>query len=890
MNEIPPPRETVGHLAPPSDPSPPLRPRINDDLLANLTPRTVVDAFRTPTGSLKACIERASPAEQAFALRVAIASSNIAQWLEELSSWPWPSSGGSAGFEVPAAKRRKLSPSGTGTSDAEEYTGSLPTVDIAKYEKRIDEISQALDEIDMEEIKRQVLNNHIMPLSRPGTPNLGAARTQMSSLSAIARMDDLTAVITATTVQALPNLYKLTRLMECWSLRLMVLRRVPIFLDSLADAETALQSAWHAVERAGARHLPDGSSSPLTRAEYDVMKGVLERKVAKAGRDLDAMLDMLEGQPDTLPEDWIDRMDNLEREYGTWTVACEKKLKELELAALKVVERKSVENSGSDAPSESPKKNTDNHPVIIKIHPTEEGKGLDGSQDALDSDSIPDTDCELSDAEGRSSRSRARPSADSRRSSGMTESTVIHDPQTDMDSFSSEEPEAEYPEPACPPCELSSSFPPPPARSGRRSMSVSFNDKPTVTEFDSFPSPPGTPAKSDDNMSDDDMATEPNTPTECILPPADEKLQKKISEILQSVPAKIRLTQAPPNINLNPPDFKMPTARKSSKPDPMSRSHSNMSLRSAYSSRSATPSFTLAPAFTSRPSRSRNRNYNPEIKLYHLSRSNGEAPIKLFIRCVGEHGERVMVRVGGGWADLGEYLKEYAAHHLRRSGAASEPSKIEVKDVPKNGPVNASNSRRASTSSRPGPDSTPPSRPSSSLGTSPTSPLRLRKTRQRTDESACRPKTPVAGVDAAITTPPPSDTCSVSQSFSSSCSSAPRGPRSRPGSRAGARAVSAGNATMRMPWLSDDLAEEGEPVPLGMAGPKAKQLDMLSEEGRAWVETVKEKVRVASSGGLPSAADKKQQPLGGEGGLMEGFTLREMGKVGGTKRLFKKQG
>ena len=94
---------------------------------------------------------------------------------------------------------------------------------------------------------------------------------------------------------------------------------------------------------------------------------------------------------------------------------------------------------------------------------------------------------------------------------------------------------------------------------------------------------------------------------------------------------------------------------------------------------------------------------------------------------------------------------------------------------------------------------------------------------------------------------------------------------------------------MRMPWLSDDLTEEGEPVPLGMAGPKAKQLDMLSEEGRAWVETVKEKVRVASSGGVPSAADKKQQPLGGEGGLMEGFSLRDMGKVGGTKRLFRKQ-
>lgn len=71
---------------------------------------------------------------------------------------------------------------------------------------------------------------------------------------------------------------------------------------------------------------------------------------------------------------------------------------------------------------------------------------------------------------------------------------------------------------------------------------------------------------------------------------------------------------------------------------------------------------------------------NRDIKVYHLSRANGEAPIKLFIRCVGEHGERVMVRVGGGWADLGEYLKEYAIHHGRRSNHGGE-SRLEVRDA-----------------------------------------------------------------------------------------------------------------------------------------------------------------------------------------------------------------
>ena len=31
--------------------------------------------------------------------------------------------------------------------------------------------------------------------------------------------------------------------------------------------------------------------------------------------------------------------------------------------------------------------------------------------------------------------------------------------------------------------------------------------------------------------------------------------------------------------------------------------------------------------------------------------------------CLGKNGERAMVRVGGGWEDLGEYLKMYVAYH-----------------------------------------------------------------------------------------------------------------------------------------------------------------------------------------------------------------------------------
>jgi hypothetical protein len=234
-----------------------------------------------------------------------------------------------------------------------------------------------------------------------------------------------------------------------------------------------------------------------------------------------------------------------------------------------------------------------------------------------------------------------------------------------------------------------------------------------------------------------------------------------------------------------------------------------------------------------------------------------------------------MVRVGGGWADLGEYLKEYASHHLRRSAGAGTDGKIEVKDIPRTGAV------------RPV-DSTPPSRPSSAMDShSPISPLKLRKTRRLSSvpyngngtgndqtppplPAALRPKTPLSSrLDAT----PPSDASSA---------------RSR--------------SSSRISWDEED----GSAAPLGMAGPRAKQIEM-SEESRAWVESVKEKVRIASgerkgppvlapalgtAGGVGAAAgvvgggglEASLMDRGGDGKGMFG----EMGKVGGTKRLFRR--
>jgi hypothetical protein len=999
--------------------SSPAHQRNTDDLLSNLTPRTIVDAFQNPSGSLKACIDAATPAEQAFALRVAIASNTIYEWLEELSAWPWPTQGGSVGFEAPAQKRRGFSRSSDGFSEKEPleeeefYMGSLLARDVARYDRRIDEITQRLEDLDIEEIKTQVLHNHIMPLSRPGTPILSSSCSTVSSMSAMARMDDLTALITAATVQALPNLSKLTRLMSCWSFRLLVLRRIPVFLASIADAEAALQSGQTAIEL-GVRASPEpnnqnGShsvaSQTLSRADFEVMKSILERKVAKAGRDLDAMLDMLEGQPDTLPEEWIDRMDALEQAYGEWSVVCERKIRETDWArttreaAIQADTTQAAINKtgsttnavnglahsglpafdggetrpGSSPPDGSASQNrdavTELSKPIIKLHlPAEAGNhanqgtvvdltspigqsqarqragdiprsseyelpsvAVDGPHheqavplkrhavavhDNQDSGLVAtplcpsDPESDLSDAsDGYAYQPESPCLSRARRGSNVSESsTIIHEAQVSFtDSFSSDQFDQGTPERprrgemdvgASVKDELIIADSPTPFRSSTRSMSVSFNDKPTITELPSFDSAPSTPTKSPRLLEDDGPEEDQSSFFQMSALDTDDQLQQQISEILESVPAKIRLTSEPPAINLNPPDFKMPTAHKvprSSDGNVVRRSQSNISMRSS-NSRSCTPSFTLAPAYA-RSSRPRHHRGNQDIKLYHLSRSNGEAPIKLFIRCVGGHGERVMVRVGGGWADLGEYLKEYAAHHGRRSAVGGDGGKVEVKDVPRTGMGVGLG--------------TPPSRPTSVMDSnSPdggsgdsVSPLRMRKVRRpmpppcpsvEDDSGAAgtsmRPKTPLSSAATA----------NISQNNAI-----------RPGRDSNTKTTttpspSNGSSSVRSRSSSRISWEEEDSYELGMAGPRAKHIEM-SEESRAWVESVKEKVRLASgehnkdSSTRPwprphsafagaSAGAVPQRAISQEELTLDGARFGEIGRVGATKRVFRRGG
>lgn len=320
----------------------PTRQRLVDDILSDLTPATTLEAFKSPSGRLKASIELATPSERAFGLRAALASKNIQEWVDELSNWSWPAEGGSLGFEVPPAKRRKLSSptsdgetkhyeqNGTREASEPEYNGSLLAQEVLRYEVRLDEITADMEELNVEEIKRQVLDTHFSSISRPSSSASNAPMP--SSLSSYTKMDDFTAIVTATVLQALPNLSRLMRLMDVWSIRVSVLRKVPPLLVAMEDAEIALKSGWKVINTPG--QTSNGGDVALSRETFEVMRDVLQDKVTTLGQDLDYMLDILEGREDTLPESWLDRMESIEQDYGEWVVSGDRKVREGEWAKM----------------------------------------------------------------------------------------------------------------------------------------------------------------------------------------------------------------------------------------------------------------------------------------------------------------------------------------------------------------------------------------------------------------------------------------------------------------------------------------------------------------------------------------------------------------------------
>ncbi|CAG7978516.1 unnamed protein product [Penicillium nalgiovense] len=309
-----------------------------------------------------------------------------------------------------------------------------------------------------------------------------------------------------------------------------------------------------------------------------------------------------------------------------------------------------------------------------------------------------------------------------------------------------------------------------------------------------------------------------------------DQLDEKVNSILNSLPGHIHMVDS---------NHEADTSSSSSSLDRRMRYRSESPTGPA---RSNTPahSLTLMPAARRRHSHA----YKTEdscVKLYHLHHGGQSAPTKLFVRTVGEEGQRVMVRVGGGWADLGEYLREYVIHHGRRK--VSETPRVEVQGIKtRSSPSYASPGTMLS-------PATPylasgratPSRPPSVLSARPPSSLNVHKKRRgSTASDAMGTRAVTTGHISSFTSPPPT--------------AAPL-PSSAGRRLSVSSGYSVGDAHSPGNTATAPIANDSRSTPLGLAGPKPRaRYESMSPEGEAWVADVLQKTRRSSSLNPPQFA------------------------------------
>jgi hypothetical protein len=336
----------------------------------------------------------------------------------------------------------------------------------------------------------------------------------------------------------------------------------------------------------------------------------------------------------------------------------------------------------------------------------------------------------------------------------------------------------------------------------------------------------------------DDTSSAPWPPSRFSekTPSSVDDLERKISDILNTIPGHIRLRSGP---GPDAPEVKSVRGLRAKS----SRGY----LRPARSASGLkSPELTLSPAKSEFESNniaigrsSRAARGDNDIKLYHLTQPGKEQPIKLFIRRVGENGERLMVRVGGGWSDLGEFLRQYAEHHGRRTASEGkfEILGMEVKnnDASPQRPDTAMSNKRHSLGH--------------TLASPVTTPSKLSGLGISKDEA-----------------PPPM----------------PNFASTTPGIVE--EAANPSSASSRTSWTGNEV---------GLAGPKAKKLD-LSGEKLEWIEGMMKQARTVSGNfitphPLPSERGESRSESR-PGSVARQSDFGDLGKVGNTKRVFMKGG
>ncbi|KAJ4994382.1 gas2 domain protein [Stagonosporopsis vannaccii] len=356
------------------------------------------------------------------------------------------------------------------------------------------------------------------------------------------------------------------------------------------------------------------------------------------------------------------------------------------------------------------------------------------------------------------------------------------------------------------------------------------------------------PAK-DVALSDVDSAPWPPTQFSHKRPTTVDDLERKISDILTTIPAHIRLTSGP---GADAHEIKPSRG--------IGHKGSRGYLRAARSASGLrTPQLTLSPVKNEFESanpgagrKSANARIDNDIKLYHLTQPGKEQPIKLFIRRVGENGERVMVRVGGGWSDLGEYLRQYAEHHGRRT--ASE-GKFEVLGLEVQNPDNAT------------------ARPGSAMSTT-------RRFSGGRKTPSMTPDGKLAGLGISTESPPPPMPRFERDSTPAIAEEAPTPP----------------SHNSQNSWHGTEV---------GLAGPKTKKVE-LTEDKLEWIEGMMKQARSVSNSNLNKAMNEDERGEGRSKSRSESRSASrstsraaarrpvqdfvDLGKTGSTRRVFMRGG
>ena len=352
-------------------------------LLSDLSPTSTLKALQSVDTVAEAvprnsafidCVSAASTSERAWGIKAALAGKKVREWHRELEAWPWPtvSHDGRNGFEPPADILEEGREGGIEGEPEESYWGSVPAQTVQQYEERIEDIRDDMETLELEELKDHVRAIHLSTNPRRST----YGQLDASYANGYAHLDDFTAVITAMIMQTLPHASRLNTLLGIWSIRLLVSRQVPGFLDCMEETRTAVNSAKKV---AGEPHVEDTSSEPaIDREAFVTMRGVLEKQISELGQRLDCMLDALEGREDTVPNSWIDGMEAMEADFEDWVVGTEQSLLESEFLAVA---------RDKDPEIAAPDQHAKNLPPRTTASGSED---KEVSKDELDSPAIPD--------------------------------------------------------------------------------------------------------------------------------------------------------------------------------------------------------------------------------------------------------------------------------------------------------------------------------------------------------------------------------------------------------------------------------------------------------------------------------------------------------------------